>query len=89
MRVPGVEPHYLLVLRREKNLDTLEVRVEGSSEVAGGEEAMRGLAEHVRRQIREAIGITAEVTVLPPKSIERSMGKAKRVLDLRSQACAP
>jgi phenylacetate-CoA ligase len=84
VRLPGVEPHYLLVLRREKALDTLEVRVEGRSEVAAaGEEAMRGLADRVRRQIRETIGITADVTVVPPKTIERSVGKAKRVLDLR------
>jgi phenylacetate-CoA ligase len=86
MRVPNVEPHYLLVLRRERALDTLEVRVESHAHVgAAGEAAMRALADQVRRKIHEAIGITAEVTVVPPKTIERSVGKAKRVLDLRSE----
>lgn len=84
MQVPRVEPHYLLVLRREKSLDALEVRVESHAEVAAaGEAAMKALADQVRRKIRETIGITADVTVVPPKTIERSAGKAKRVQDLR------
>ena len=86
MQVPQVEPHYLLVLRRETALDTLEVRVESSHEVAAaGADAMRGLEAQVRRRIHEVIGLTAEVTVVPPKTIERSAGKAKRVQDLRGE----
>ncbi|MBI5628555.1 MAG: phenylacetate--CoA ligase, partial [Candidatus Rokubacteria bacterium] len=69
MQVPRVEPHYLLVLRRERALDTLEVRVEGHADVAAaGEAAMSALAGQVRRKIHEVIGITAEVTVVPPKT---------------------
>jgi phenylacetate-CoA ligase len=84
MQVPRVEPHYLLVLRREKALDTLEVRVEAHAEVAAaGESAMKTLADQVRRKIHELIGITADVTVVPPKTIERSVGKAKRIQDMR------
>lgn len=84
MQVPRVEPQYLLVLRREKSLDTLEVRVESHADVAAaGEAAMKALADQVRRKIRETIGITADVAVVPPKTIERSAGKAKRVQDLR------
>ena len=84
MQVPRVEPQYLLVLRREKSLDTLEVRVESHADVAAaGEAAMKALADQVRRKIRETIGIAAEVAVVPPKTIERSAGKAKRVQDLR------
>ena len=84
MQVPQVEPHYLLVVRREDALDALEVRVEAAAAVAAaGSEALRGLAAQVKRKIHEVIGLTAEVSVLPPKSIERSVGKAKRVEDLR------
>jgi len=84
MQVPQVEPHYLLVVRREDALDALEVRVEAAAAVAAaGSEALRGLAAQVKRKIHEVIGLTAEVSVLPPKSIERSAGKAKRVEDLR------
>jgi phenylacetate-CoA ligase len=83
-QVPGVEPHYLLVVRRDGPLDTLEVRVEARMDVAeAGPDALRGLAAQVRRRIHEVMALTADVTVLPPKTLERSVGKAKRVEDLR------
>jgi phenylacetate-CoA ligase len=85
--VAGVEPHYLLVVRREGTLDDLEVRVEATAAVAAaGAEAMRGVAALARRKLHEVIGLAAEVTVVPPKTIERSVGKAKRVEDLRPKA---
>ena len=87
MEFHELEPHYLLVVKREKTLDELEVRVEGGAELfAGGREAVEALARRVRRRIHEAVGLTAEVTILPPKSIERSVGKATRVLDQRPKA---
>ena len=46
-------------------------------------EAMRALEAVVRRKIFDTIGITAAVSVVPPKTVERSAGKAQRVLDLR------
>jgi phenylacetate-CoA ligase len=86
LQVPEVVPHYLLVLRREGALDTLEIRVESVAEVAGaGEGAMQRLAGHVRRRVHEVIGLTAAVTVVPPRTIERSAGKARRVQDLRTE----
>jgi phenylacetate-CoA ligase len=87
MEFRELDPHYLLVVRREKALDELEVRVEGGGELfARGHEAVEALARKVRRRIHEAIGLTVEVTILPPKSIERSVGKAARVLDQRPKA---
>jgi phenylacetate-CoA ligase len=84
LQVPDVEPHYLLVLRRDSTLDTLEVQVEARAVVAGaGRDALAALGTIVRRKIYEVIGLTAEVSVVPPKTIERSAGKARRVLDLR------
>jgi phenylacetate-CoA ligase len=84
LQVADVEPHYVLVVRRDSALDTLEVRVEGGTSVAlAGAEAMQALEGVVRRKIYEVIGITATVSVVPPKTIERSAGKAQRVLDLR------
>jgi phenylacetate-CoA ligase len=84
MQVPRAEPHYLLVVRREHALDTLEVRVEASADAAaGGEPALRALSDAVRRRIREVVGIAADVTMVPPGTLERSTGKARRVLDLR------
>src|SRR6266511_2715573 len=84
LQVPDVEPHYLLVLRRDTALDTLEVRVEARASVAeAGRDALAALGTLARRKVYDVIGITAEVSVVAPKSIERSVGKAKRVLDLR------
>jgi len=84
LQVADVEPHYLLVVRRDSALDTLEVRVEARAVVAeAGPDAMRALEAVVRRKIFETIGITADVSIVPPKTVERSAGKAQRVLDLR------
>jgi len=84
LQVPDVEPHYLLVLRRDSTLDTLEVQVEARAAIAGaGRDALAALGTIVRRKIHEVVGLTADVSVVPPKTIERSLGKAKRVLDLR------
>jgi phenylacetate-CoA ligase len=86
LQVPDVEPQYLLLLRRDAALDTLEVQVEARAAVAeAGHDALVALGAIVRRKIYEVIGITVEVSVVPPKSIERSAGKAKRVLDLRQR----
>jgi len=83
-RFPELELHYLLVVKRERTLDTLEVQVEARADVAKeGEGAMRTLAERVQHTIRQLVGLTTDVRVVPPKTIDRSMGKAKRVLDLR------
>ncbi len=87
MQVAGLEPHYLLVVRREGTLDALEVRVEATAAVtAAGAEAMRGIAAQAKRKLHEAIGLTADVAVVPPRTIERSAGKARRVEDLRPKA---
>jgi phenylacetate-CoA ligase len=86
LQVPELAPHYLLVVRREHSLDTLEVQVEGQpAAMTAGEATGGALAARVRRKPLEALGLTAEVTVVAPKTIERSVGKAKRVLDLRGE----
>ena len=85
LQVPELAPHYLLVVRREHALDTLEVQVEGRPEaLAAGENAVAALAGRVRRRLLDALGVSASVSVVAPKTIERSAGKAKRVLDLRT-----
>jgi phenylacetate-CoA ligase len=85
LQIPEVAPHYLLVVRREHALDTLEVQVEGQPAVWGaGESAVGGLATRLRHRLLETLGVSADVSVVAPKTIERSAGKAKRVLDLRA-----
>ena len=86
LQTPELAPHYLLVVRREHALDTLEVQVEGQpGAVPPGAGAAGALTARVRRRLLESLGVSVEVSIVAPKTIERSAGKAKRVLDLRGQ----
>ncbi len=80
----GLSPNYLLVVDREGSLDTLEVRVEMTPEMFT--DAVKGL-EKIEKRIRSALlstlGLAATVKLVEPKSIARSEGKAKRILDNR------
>ncbi len=79
LEVPGLSGNYQLVVDREaRHLDSLEVRVEAAG--PGEHEALGRAAE---RSIRETVGLTCRVTVLPPGVLPRSEGKAKRVIDRR------
>jgi phenylacetate-CoA ligase len=85
LQIPELAPHYVLVVRREHALDTLEVQVESQPGVVPAGDAGPGmLAARVRRRLAEALGVSVEVGIVAPKTIERSVGKAKRVLDLRA-----
>jgi len=77
LTIEGLTPHYLCVLTRPGRLDELTVRVEA----AGGvdDELGRRLAERIKNRV----GVTVRVEVLPPGSLERSLGKAKRISDER------
>jgi phenylacetate-CoA ligase len=69
-------------LRRDQRLDCMTVRVEARADAA--DEASRAAsARELAHRIKSLIGITAEVDALAPGSIERSLGKAKRIVDLR------
>ncbi len=85
MGVEGVEPHYQLIVDREDSLDTLEVQVEVNEETFSDEiKKLEGLSRQITRDIKDYLGVSAKVKLVEPKSIERSMGKAKRVIDKRS-----
>jgi phenylacetate-CoA ligase len=81
LATPGLAPHYQLELTRSGPLDALAVHVERAADGDSARNAERGaqLAHH----IKGTIGVTATVQVHEPGSIERSVGKAKRVIDRR------
>jgi phenylacetate-CoA ligase len=84
LRVEGLTPHYQLVLTREGRLDAMTVRVEAEPGVAG--EAQRvALAQELAQHIKSVIGVSAGIEVVDPGAIERSTGKARRVVDLRAK----
>jgi phenylacetate-CoA ligase len=82
---PQLAPHYVLEVRRPQNLDELEVLVEMRPEFSGqlSTEEISALAQKAQHLVKAYIGITATVRVLEPGTIERSQGKAKRVIDRR------
>lgn len=78
------EPHYLLTVDRENNTDTTELRVEVKEEFFCDEMAqMVRLQKRLDAALRSVIGIGFHVKLVEPKSIERSTGKVKRVIDNR------
>ena len=83
LRVPGLAPHYQLEVTRAAHLDQLAVRVECLPEVAGDSSLRSTLERDLQGNIKSAIGISTAVSVVEPGSIERSAGKARRVIDRR------
>jgi phenylacetate-CoA ligase len=75
-------PHYLLEVSKAGPLDHLKVLVEAKGGASGAEQR-RSAAAALGRHIKSRLGIQAEIEVLPPGQIERSLGKARRVRDLR------
>ncbi|MCY4469178.1 MAG: phenylacetate--CoA ligase [Thiotrichales bacterium] len=77
-----LSPHYFLEVRRSGRLDELTVIVEGKAGAAD-EETRKTAGRDLAGHIRSRIGITVDVQVREPASLERSIGKAKRIVDLR------
>jgi len=77
-------PHYMMVVDRVNNLDTLEVQVEVEERFFSDEiKELEKLTKKIATVIQHAIGLAVKVKLVEPKSIERSMGKAVHVIDKR------
>jgi phenylacetate-CoA ligase len=84
LRMEGVEPHYQLVVERRDNLDCLEVQVEVSEGIFSDEvKGMERREKEIEHELHEALLISAKVKLVEPKTIARSEGKAKRIIDKR------
>ena len=81
LKEPELVPHYQLEITRPKNLDEMAVLVERSPAVGSADGDAAGV--RLAHMVKSMIGVTAEVRVVPPGMIERSLGKAKRVVDKR------
>jgi len=78
------EPHYQLIITRDGALDALEVKVELNETYFSDEmRIMHELENKIKNRLRNALGVSAKITLVAPRTIERSTGKAKRVIDLR------
>ena len=85
LRVGGnVTPNYQILVGRENNTDTLEVLVEMSDKLFADDiKSIEKIERSIKEQLRSVLGLSAKVRLVSPKSIERSEGKAKRVIDTR------
>jgi phenylacetate-CoA ligase len=85
LQAEGVEPHYLLIVDRERGaMDTLEIWVEMSEGIFSDKLGrLADLQSRIEHEIIETLGIGVHVKLVEPRSIERSQGKAKRIIDRR------
>ncbi|HUL67054.1 MAG TPA: phenylacetate--CoA ligase PaaK [Burkholderiaceae bacterium] len=84
LKQPELSPHYLLEITRPQHLDELTVHVEMSADLAGGDtDAHSSSSGKLEYNIKAYIGVSATVRLTAPTGIERSLGKAKRIVDRR------
>ena len=82
--MPELEPHYMLIIDRVKNLDTFEVQVEVNESFYSDEMTkMLELRKKIAHRLQSVLGIAPDIKLVEPRSLERSQGKAKRVIDKR------
>jgi phenylacetate-CoA ligase len=82
--IEGIEPHYLLLVDRQGTLDTLTVQVEVSQRLFSDEiKVLQALSKRIEKEIKDMLGVTCTVKLVEPRTIQRSEGKAQRVIDNR------
>lgn len=81
-----IGPHYQIVVTTKEFMDAIEIRVElADGSLLENYSELEDLSKRIRQRIKSALLIDSKITLLGPKSIERSTGKAKRVIDLRNK----
>jgi phenylacetate-CoA ligase len=84
MEVEGTEPHYQIIVDRKGAMDDIEVMVEVNEKIFSDEvKVMNELSNRLRQRMQSVLGISAKITLVEPKTIKRSEGKAVRVVDKR------
>jgi phenylacetate-CoA ligase len=81
LRTPGVAPHFQLRLTREGRMDALTVRAEARADATASERD--AAARAIATGVKDGIGVSVTVEVVDPETLERSVGKIKRIVDLR------
>ncbi|MGV9693175.1 phenylacetate--CoA ligase PaaK [Streptomyces sp. NPDC003444] len=84
LRTPAVAPHFQLRLTREGRLDALTVRAEARPDATAGERAEAARA--IAAAVKDGIGVSVGVEVVDPETLERSVGKIRRIVDLRESS---
>ncbi|HQH42119.1 MAG TPA: phenylacetate--CoA ligase, partial [Bacteroidales bacterium] len=84
LEMSETKPHYLIVVDRVNNLDTLQILVEVEELYFDKISQLQGLRDRLQQQVESTLGISAEIKLVEPKTIERFEGKARRVIDKRT-----
>ena len=87
LKLGETAPHYLLIVDKQNNLDTLEVWVEGKEDITfvDGMRYMKEIECKITEEIKSILGLHVKVKLVEPKTIERSEGKARRIIDRRKK----
>ena len=84
LEIKEISGHYMMIVDRVNNLDTLEIQVEINSEYFHDEiRGIEALANKVGKVVQQALGINAKIRVVEPQTLKRSEGKAVHVIDNR------
>ncbi|HEY3374089.1 MAG TPA: phenylacetate--CoA ligase [Candidatus Aquicultor sp.] len=82
--IEGIDPHYLLIVDRKGAMDMMELMIEVSSDIFPGDwKGLEKFEKKVEEQLNTVLGLKVKVKLVEPKTIERTSGKAKRVIDKR------
>jgi phenylacetate-CoA ligase len=85
LETSGTKPHYQIIVDRKHNLDTLSLLVEVEEHFLSDEiRKLESMKEKIRHAVESNLGISVNVNLVEPKTIQRSEGKAKRVIDNRN-----
>ena len=84
LKIDGLEPHYQIIVTRPGQLDELEIQVEASPELFSDEvRELVGITKKIEEHVHSEIGLRVNVTLVEPRTLPRSEGKAIRVIDKR------
>ena len=86
VEVEEVTPHYMMIVDRENNLDTLEIQVEISPDMFSDTvKSLEDQEKAIKSAVESTLGISAHIRLVEPKTIPRTEGKAVRVVDKRKK----
>lgn len=86
LNIPETKPHYMLIVDRKETMDTLEIQVEIADNYFSDElSSLNQLRNRIKHTVESVLGVSVIITLAEPKTIERSEGKARRVIDHRKK----
>ena len=86
INIEDIAPHYMLYITRQNYRDSLEIKVEvTNTALLENYQLLDNLKKKIEAKLQSILGLRTKVTLVPPKTLERFQGKAKRIVDMRNQ----